>query len=177
MVAACGSGSGPQPNAVYFWKLDSSTLAWGQCSDAPEFRSGVTPIEVKDNSFIVYRVSADGKSAQSQRCARLDSSTCSDDDAGVRFDVTGQELTFTQTFADPIENANCALTQTQTWTLTDLKTTMTLDITNVLTLTPSGAAADAGTCADVQQQLATRSPNMLGIEGCVITSNVKGTLK
>lgn len=174
---ACGSYDGPQPNAVYFWKLDSSTLAWGQCSDATDFRMGVDPLAVGDSTYVVYRVSADGKTATSQQCARLDSSTCTDLDGGVRYEIVGRELTFTQAFTQPIEGSSCALAQTQTWTITDQTREMTLDISNVLTLEASGSGPDAGSCAEVDAQLAARSPNGLGVEGCVITSTIKGTLK
>ena len=49
---------------------------------------------------------------------------------------------------------------------------MTLDINNVLSLVDSQPGCDA-----VEADLKARSPNMLGVQGCVITNKITGDLK
>ncbi len=172
VMLACGQYTGPQANATYFWQIKTSTVDFGACSDAEDFRMGVTPVTISDNTFLIYKVTADGKKAVTQACDRLDSATCSPSDAGVAFDITGRELTFTESQKSPIGSTGCSLQQTQTWTLTDATRLMTLDIANVLTLVDSPPA-----CDQVETDLKKRSPNGLGVEGCVITSKLTGGLK
>lgn len=171
VLLACGEYAGPEANTTYFWQLKSSLVEFGACSDAVDFRKDVTPVPISDNSFIIYKVSADAKQAVAQDCTRVDTGTCGPSDAGIVFDVAGRELVFTHSVTGPIGATGCSLSQTQTWTLTDATRAMTLEISNVLTLTDSPAA-----CAVVEQDLKTRSPNMLGVEGCVLTSKLEGVL-
>lgn len=172
VLLACGQYTGPQPNATYFWQIKTSTVEFGACSDAQDFRDGVKPLEFTNNTFLIYKVSADGKTAATQTCERLDSSTCSPSDAGVVFDITGRELTFTESSKTAVGTTGCSLQQTLTWTLTDATRVMTLDIANVLTLVDSQPGCDA-----VEADLKARSPNMLGVQGCVITSKLTGDLR
>lgn len=172
LLAGCGQYTGPQPNATYFWQLKTSAIEFGACSDAPDFRMGLDPLPITDNTFLIYKVSADGKTAVTQKCDTLDSRTCSPSDSGVTFDITGRELTFTRSTKEPIGTTGCALQQTETWTLLDATRAMTLDLVNVLTLVDSPPA-----CAQVEQDLKARSPNSLGVEGCVITNKLTGDLR
>jgi hypothetical protein len=177
LLTDCGQYTGPQANATYFWQVKTSTIEFGACSDATDFRMNLTALPITDNTFVIYKVSADGKTAVTQKCSALDSTTCSPSDSGVVFDVTGRELNFTQSTKDPIlttsgATTGCSLQQTETWTLTDATRLMTLDLVNVLTLVDSQPA-----CDQVEADLKARSPNMLGVEGCVITSKLTGDLK
>lgn len=172
LLLACGQYTGPQPNATYFWQITTSTVEFGACSDAMDFRMGIAPVPISDNTFLIYKVSADGKQAVSQSCSRLDSSTCSPSDAGVVFEVAGRELTFTESDKAPIGTTGCSLQQTQTWTAIDATRALTVDIANVLTLVDSRPGCDM-----VEADLKMRSPNGLGVEGCVITSKLTGELK
>ena len=172
LLAGCGQYTGPQANATYFWQVKTSTIEFGACSDAEDFRMGLTALPITDNTFVIYKVSADGKQAVTQKCDRLDSSTCTPSDSKVVFDITGRELTFTQSTKAPIGTTGCSLQQTETWTLTDATRKMTLDLVNVLTLVDSPPA-----CDQVEADLKARSPNMMGVEGCVITSKLTGDLK
>ncbi|HEY1088232.1 MAG TPA: hypothetical protein VGE37_11075 [Archangium sp.] len=172
LLTACGQYTGPQPNAFSFWQVKTSTLEWGECSDAMDIRDTVAPIQLTDNTFIIYRVSDDGKTAVTQKCTTLDDRTCAPSDGGVVFDVVGRELTFTRTTKDPVGNTGCSLQQTELWTLTDATRAMTLDVTNTLTLVDSRPGCDS-----VEADLKARSPNMLGVEGCVITNKLTGELK
>lgn len=172
LLTACPQYTGPQADATYFWQIKTSTLEFGACSDAEDFRMGLTALPITDNTFVIYKVSSDGSKAVTQKCERLDSSTCSPSDSMVIFDVTGRELNFSQTNKAPIGMTGCSLQQTETWTLTDATRAMTLDLVNVLTLVDSPPA-----CDQVEADLKMRSPNGLGVEGCVITSKLTGDLK
>ncbi|MFO0598135.1 MAG: hypothetical protein U0228_22725 [Myxococcaceae bacterium] len=172
LAAACPGYSGPQAGATYFWQIKTSTVEFGACSDATDFRMGIDPIPLTDNTFLVYKVSNDGKKAVTQSCTRLDARTCIDSDAGVTFDIAGKELTFTESGKTPIGTTGCSLVQTQTWTAIDATRALTVDINNVLTLEDSPPA-----CDQVENDLKARSPNGLGVVGCVITSKLTGELK
>lgn len=172
LLAGCPQYSGPQPDATYFWQIKTSTLDVGACSDAPDFRMNLTALPITNDTFVIYKVSSDGKQAVSQKCVRLDSTTCTPAEKNVTFEVMGRELNFSQTGKTPIGTTGCSLQQTETWTLTDATRTMTLDLANVLTLVDSQPA-----CAQVEADLKARSPNGLGVEGCVITAKLTGELK
>lgn len=172
ILAGCPQYTGPQPNATYFWQMRTSTLEFGACTDDADFRAPLTPLQLTDNTFIIYKVSSDGTKATSQKCERLDSKSCTDSESGVVFDVTGRELNFTRTEKVAIGTTGCSLQQTETWTLTDATRAMTLDLVNVLTLVDSPPA-----CDQVENDLKMRSPNGLGVEGCVITNKLTGELK
>lgn len=172
LLAGCPEYTGPQKDATYFWQVKTSTIEFGACSDAEDFRSGLTALPITDNTFVIYKVSSDGTKAVTQKCDRLDSATCTPSDSMVVFDVTGRELNFSQTSKAPIGMTGCSLQQTETWTLTDATRLMTLDLVNVLTLVDAPPA-----CDDVENDLKARSPNGLGVEGCVITSKLTGELK
>jgi hypothetical protein len=173
LLAGCPQYDGPQPNATYFWQLKTSTLEFGDaCSDATDFRGTLEPIQLTDNTFLIYKVGADRKTAVVQSCDRLDSRSCSPSDAGVVFDIAGRELTRTSSLKEPINMTGCSLQQTETWTLTDATRLMTLDVSNVLTLVDSQPACDS-----VEADLKARSPNKMGVQGCVIVNKLTGELR
>lgn len=171
LLAGCPEYTGPQKDATYFWQMKTSTLEFGACTDAEEIRAPLKPLPLTDNTFIIYKVSSDGTKAVTQKCERLDSSTCTPSDSMVVFDVTGRELNFSTTTKEPVGMTGCSLQSTQTWTIVDATRAMTLDIVNVLTLVDSPPA-----CDDVEADIKARSPNGLGVEGCVITSKLTGEL-
>ncbi|MEW6434499.1 MAG: hypothetical protein AB1730_23605 [Myxococcota bacterium] len=173
-LAACGGGNGNglAPNAVYFWQVTSSTVEFGQCSDEAQFRMNTQPLPFTDNSYVIYRVSGDGKRATTQDCARLDATTCKDAANPIVFSIAGRELTFSRESKEPVGMTGCNLQQAETWTLTDAQKTMSLEIANVLSLVDSPPA-----CESVENELKARSPNMLGIQGCVVTFKLTGDLK
>lgn len=150
----------------------TSTVDFGQCSDATDFRASATPIDVSTDSYLIYKVAADGKSAVGQDCLALDSTTCSPADGGIVWSIAGTELTTTQQNSDPIGTGGCSLQQTQTWTIQDQTRKMSLEIDNVLTLVNSKPA-----CDQVEANLKARSPNTLGVEGCVVTFKLTGALR
>jgi hypothetical protein len=172
VTSGCGgAGSSLSPNAVVFWRLTSSALQFGQCSDDAEFRKGVKPIEVMPNSYLVYRLSADGKTATSQQCQSLDPASCGDAPGPLVYSVNGRELTLTRSAKSPVGTTGCQLQLQDTWTLTDAKDTMTLDIDSALSLVDAPEA-----CASAEAALKAQSPNRLGVEGCVVTFSLGGVL-
>ncbi len=179
MVVSClwlfgcpGPRTGPEKGQTYFWKVSTSDLKWGTCSDAADFRMSASPITISENSYFVYKVSADGKTAESQSCTALDVKTCTTPDPHVTFDIAGSELTFTQTNKAPITNSACQLQQTETWTLQDQGQTFTMGIDNVLSLVDSDTD-----CPKVEDNLKKRSPNMQGVSGCVVTYTLTGVFR
>jgi hypothetical protein len=152
--------------------MKTSTIEFGACTDDADFREPLKPLALTDNTFIIYKVSTDGTKATTQKCDALDSSTCTDAAEPVIFDITGRELVRTRTEKVAIGTTGCSLQQDETWTLTDATRAMTLDVVNVLTLVDSPPA-----CDQVEADLKMRSPNGLGVEGCVITNKLTGELK
>jgi len=172
-LLACGPRKPiPEADVVYFWHVKTSTVEFGECSDDADFRAGIAPIDFTDNSYIVYKVSKDAHTATQQDCQSLASSTCTDAVDPITFDIAGSELTFTREFKDPIGSTGCNLKQNETWTFTDQATTFSLDISNVLTLVDATTA-----CDNVEANLKQKSPNMLGVTGCVITWKLTGDLR
>ncbi len=169
-MSACGAASGPSGDAVYFWRVLTSTESFGACSDATDIRAAVPPIAITDNSYLIYKVSRDVKTAVSQTCTALDAATCTP--ASMVWTISGRELSTTLEAKDAIGSTGCSLAQTQTWTLTDQGKTMSLEVSNVLTLVDATTA-----CDDFEAALKARSPNQLGLQGCVVNFMLTGELR
>ena len=173
VLMACGPRKpGPEAEQIYFWHVRASTLEFGQCSDDPEFRKDINPLEFGDNSYIVFKVAKDVQTAKQQTCESLSASTCTDTQGGIVFDIAGTELTFSREFKDPIGMTGCSLQQNENWTFRDEGLAFSLDIANVLTLTDATTA-----CDNVDANLKLKSPNMQGVSGCVITWKLTGDLR
>lgn len=172
-LAGCGPAmTGPTPGGTYFWQMLTSTVEFGACTDDPQFRETIKPVPISANSFVVYKVSADGKTAITQQCTRLDPRSCTDPETPNVYDIMGSELTRSESFKNPIEGSTCFLAQTVNETITEQGRSMTFDLVSILTLVDSPAD-----CERVESGLKASSPNMLGVEGCVITRRLTGELK
>jgi hypothetical protein len=169
-MTSCGGSSGPSPDAFYFWRILTSTVSFGACSDAADFRMGAQPVTISDNSYLIYRVARDVHTAVSQTCTALDAATCSP--GSFVWTIAGHELSSTTESKEAIETGGCSLSQTQTWTLTDQGKTMSLEVANVLSLVDAPTA-----CNDIETALRARSPNMLGVDGCVVNFMLTGELR
>lgn len=169
LLAACGR-KGPEANQTYFWRLDagSSTVEWGDCSDDPSFRSQVAPIAIGEDEYIIYKISADGRHATSMSCRAIDPKSCEPLDGGMVFDVAGNQLTFTESFKDDA-GSGCNMVQDVTWTLTDQLQLCSVEIANALSLVDNPAVCDT-----IESNLQARSPNKLGVRGCIVTFRFVG---
>ena len=167
-LLACGPRPpGTQSNQTYFWKVLSSDLVYGICADDPAFRMGLAPLKFEANSYLIYKASKDNKTAVTQTCDRLDPATCMPSTSKVVFTIGGTELAFSSSAKSPVGLDGCQLLDTTTWLLTDKGMTGTLEITHVLSLVDNPTACDAA-----DKQIKSQSPNMLGLEGCVVTFKV-----
>jgi len=195
LISGCPGTVSPQPaqgrttvekDSIYFWKVASSTLEWGTCSDAEDFRASVSALPVGMNSFLIYKTNDAGTLATAQTCTSLDPKTCSDSSSGIVFQVALTELTFVRNeLKEPLRvrdttgmerDSTCSLTQLETWTMRDNGPTFTLDVTNSLGLvsdTPDGGAE----CDLIENSLISRSPNMAGVRGCIISFKLAGELR
>ncbi len=167
-AAACGGGPrrpSAQANQVYFWRIVSSEISFGTCSDDPQFRKDNVPLPFEESSFLIYKVAADARTAVSQKCARVEPSACSPSPSMEVFTIAGPELIFTSEGKSDFGPPNtCHLLDTTTWLLTDLGETGTLELSHVLSLVDDPMA-----CMTSEAQFKKQSPNGLGLEGCVVT--------
>lgn len=171
-VVACDPGPrkpGPHPGEQVFWRITSSDVAFGQCTDHPEFIAELAPIPFDENTYFAYRVSKDGKTAVVLDCATRSPASCKDNDLGVEFQVSGHELFFSADHATAIDQTQCSLTASESWTLEDRGTTLDMRLGNVF-----GLQGDEADCAAVDASVAKASPNSLGIQGCVVTFILTG---
>ncbi|MBL8940716.1 MAG: hypothetical protein JNM69_39590 [Archangium sp.] len=194
LVVACSPTVSPQPvkgrttvapNATYFWKVASSTVEWGTCADAADFRANVAPLPFSMNSFLIYKTDAEAKTAIAQSCTSLDPNTCMNSSSNVVFTVAGTELTFPRAETEDVlrvrdpngveRDSTCKLTQLETWTMRDQGEKFELEVTNALGLKETGTMADE--CKLIEDNLIARSPNMAGVRGCILTFKLTGDLR
>ena len=193
LVVACSPTVSPQPvqgrttvspNATYFWKVASSTVEWGTCADAADFRANVAPLPFSMNSFLIYKTDAEAKTATAQSCTSLDPSTCMNSSSNVVFTVAGTELTFSRPETEEAlrvrdmnveRDSTCKLTQLETWTMRDNGQKFELEVQNTLGLKETDMVAKE--CDLIEQNLISRSPNMAGVRGCVLTFKLTGDLR
>ncbi len=195
VVSGCPGTVSPPPaqgrttvekDSIYFWKVASSTLEWGTCSDAEDFRASVSALPVGMNSFLIYKTNDAGTLATAQTCTSLDPRTCSDSSSGIVFQVALTELTFVRNeLKEPLRvrdttgmerDSTCSLTQLETWTMRDNGPKFELDVTNSLGLV-SDTADGGAECDLIENSLISRSPNMAGVRGCIINFKLAGDLR
>ena len=168
LFAAC-----PEQRKVFFWHIVSSDVEFGQCTDEAWFRDTFQAPDAGDNSYLIYELSKDGKTASTVKCTHVDVSTCSDDPDPITWNVNGNELTRASTFDSSIPDAGCTIEENLTETITDNGKTMTDALSDVLSLVDE----TAGACADLDTQVKAHSTNGFGLEGCVVTLTLTGELK
>lgn len=195
LVVSCSPTVSPQPvqgrktvapNATYFWKVASSTVEWGACADAPDFRANVAPLPFSMNSFLIYKTNDDATKAVAQSCTSLDPATCMNSSSKVVFEVAGPDLIFTPDAGteDTLRvrdtnglerDSTCKLTQFELWTMHDQGLKFELEVTNTLGLKETDMVAKE--CKLIEDNLIARSPNMAGVRGCVLTFKLTGDLR
>lgn len=169
LLAGCGSRKGPEAGVTYFWKVVTSEVQWGDCSDESGFRASATPPQVKDNTYITYKVASDGKTASTVTCSTLDVGSCAPSTDPIVFDIAGNELTWSHQLKSAVGTSTCNLVQDETWIFEDQNLHFTLDMSNALSLD-----GDKTTCDRIEANQKAASPNKLGVVGCVVTFHLTG---
>ena len=168
LAISCGPRQpGAAANQTYFWRVTSSEVTFGTCSDEPQFRMDLAPLKFEANSYLIYKVDPTGKTAVTQSCDRVDPASCKPSPAKVTFTVADPELIFTSEGKSALGANGCQLLDSTTWILTDKGTAGTLEITHVLSLVDNPMA-----CMTAEAQLKQQAPNKVGLEGCVVTFKV-----
>lgn len=175
MLVACGPREpGPheaERGQIFYWQVTSSEVVAGdKCTDNESFRSDLEPEPLEANTFLMYRLSEDGRTAVAQTCTSTDADSCVDSETGIVFDVSGNEL-----ISDPppavrdVEGSSCDLEGDELWTVEDQGETMrfTLDVEFNL-------VGDPLVCADLERQAEADAPNGEGMNGCVVSMLVDG---
>lgn len=166
---ACGGPREPgaRANETIYWKVASSDVAFGACSDDNSdggFRQQIQAVEFEENSYFVYRISGDAKTASVMACKTFSPSSCVVSEPELKFDVTGNELHLTRELKTEIGDGGCNLQTTQQWIAEDKGTSMSLDVSNTLSLVDQPTE-----CARIENIVKRDSPNGLGFQGCVVT--------
>src|SRR5688500_8357168 len=166
LFAGCGPRQpGAAPNQTYFWKVTSSDVTFGTCSDEPSFRMQLAPLKFEANSYVIYQTDSTAKTGVTQTCERVDALTCKPSTTNVIFTVAGTELLFNSSSkSELVGSGGCNLLDTTSWVLTDKGTDGTLEITHILSLVDNPSA-----CMTAEAQLKQQAPNKIGLEGCVVT--------
>lgn len=175
LIAACGPRApGPHEHEwgdIFYWEVTGSELDVGhRCTDAPSFRDKLQGPEFEENTYLMYRVDTDGRSAVMQSCRTLDPATCEDSALDLVFEIDGQKLV-----AHPppdvrdIENSACKLEGDEIWTVLDRGETMKLTYETTFQL-----VGDVTACAELEDRIVSQSSNGQGVNDCTLTLIVDG---
>jgi hypothetical protein len=172
LAAACSpTPPGVQPNTTYFWLVTSSGVMFNDyCSDNMMFRNMNMALMFADNSYIIYKGSADGRKATLMKCTALDPNACMPADGNIVFDVTGAEMSYETESSQPIGGGPCNQQDDQSWILTDHVQTLDMQINDTLSLT-----GDMTTCNRIETDAENNSMNHKGYQGCTITFTIGGS--
>lgn len=180
-MAACDGGGERDPGPsddefgqIFFWRVVGSEVDFGdECTDDEGFRDEIEPIEFEKNSFLVYKVDDDGKTATDQDCSRVDGSTCDDSDLDIEYDIDDHTLTYDQEAQrDTLTSWACDLEVDGFWTLTDKGETMDFVVDLSVLLVDQEGANDTNNCEAAEADIKAQSENGKGFDGCVITHTI-----
>ncbi|MGQ0504350.1 MAG: hypothetical protein ACT4TC_03450 [Myxococcaceae bacterium] len=173
LCAACGPRRGPpRPGEVLFWKVTSSTVGLIGCTDDPQFRDPLKPITLDESTYLIVRIESNGAKATTLDCSTTEASSCVESASGIVFDVAGSELLFSRSYNKDITGTTCKLHAEQAWVGQDKGTSLSLSVSNTLSLTD-----DPGECPQFELEVKRQSPNGLGLEGCQVRFNVEAVLE
>lgn len=168
LLFACGPRQpGAEAGKTYFWQVTSSNVEFSRCSDDPQFRADLQPIRFDANSYFIYKVEAGATSATVQNCTTFNTSSCAPVEPPVTMSIAANELVYSTESRSAVGTMGCNLLDSTTWTALDQGETLTLSITHVLSLVDNSAA-----CATAEQSIIAQSPNMTGLQGCVVTFTI-----
>jgi hypothetical protein len=172
-VSACGGRKGPEAGVTYYWQIKSASVVWGDsCSDDPDFRASVTTPATDGNTYFTYKVESDGKHATHLTCTTFNPSECTPSSDGAVMDIAGSELTWSGQSKSQIGTSACNLVQDATWTFEDKILHFTFDMSNLLSLSGTKSVCDS-----VEANQKAKSPNGLGVQGCVVTVHLGGDFR
>jgi|GEM_PF-1162388 len=170
-LRAPGPHSDEQGLVTYWLVTEALPLEYDQCTDAADWRGQIAAPEFSANSFLMYRVAADGSTALSQSCETTSASSCTDGDK--TWNVSGNVLTATD---DPTESAqsgyDCSLRFDTVWRVTDNGETGRLDVELNLSL-----VGDTASCQTLDSAIAAAGTNGVGFDGCRVTIPVDMTFR
>ncbi|MBI4703999.1 MAG: hypothetical protein HY744_23065 [Deltaproteobacteria bacterium] len=112
--------SGPHESErglVTYWRVESTSASTLRCTDAPEWADVVAPPDVVAGSHLIYRVSADGRTAVGQSCATTDASTCHDIDQV--YAISEHKLVYEPAPSVVAREGECELLRKVVWTIVD----------------------------------------------------------
>ena len=148
---------------VLFWEVTSTSLGDEGCTDDPAFQDTLSLPPLEENTYFMYRVSDDGKTAVAQDCAELDADSCVAVD-DITFDIDGHEHVWSPEPESITRSPVCEVFGRQVWRFDDQGTDGTLDI--LIDFPFEGT--DNG-CAELDADMAAQSTNGLGLASCEIS--------
>ena len=165
--SACGPrAAGPDESEfgkTFFWRVSEDVeLNFEGCTDLESFRDDIEAPSVEENSFVIYKINAEGSEAISQDCETLATESCSDDEALY----TRDENTFEAVVDLPLLDfaGGCEGARRQVLRLIDEGETLSFSLQLELSLESPEQA-----CSLLERQIREESPNGLGLDGCVVS--------
>jgi hypothetical protein len=171
VVSGCGSGDPLAPDAVAFWRFTASTVAYASCPDSPAFLESAPPLDAL-GTYLVYRISGDGASAVQQTCGSFDPASCTAAPTGLTWTVDAGVLRTSQELKDAVGADGCSLVQDERWTMTVSGRALQVVISDALSLVGLGSA-----CSAPDSSVRNQSSNRVGLDGCVVTYGLTGSLR
>ncbi len=171
LTSACGPREpGFAPHEQLSWRIESSEVTFDHCSDADFWREPFAPPDVSTGAFYIsVAIDETGREALLMRCNGFNA--CSVAQPEVRFTVAGTELVHGSNSRLDIQNSSCKVAVAEGIVIVDEGATMTLQNSLTFTLVENDAA-----CADFEANVRGQSPNGLGVNGCVVTVHMRGSL-
>jgi hypothetical protein len=168
LLAACGPRQpGAEAGKTYYWQVQSSTVDFNRCTDDPAFRADLQPIKYDANSYFIYKVETGAASATVQNCTTFNPKSCAPVDPAVTLNIAANEYVYSTESRSPVGTQGCNLLDSTTWSAIDQGETMDLTITHVLSLVDNAQA-----CNTAEASIIAQSPNMTGLQGCVVTFKI-----
>jgi hypothetical protein len=173
LTIGCGAREpGPLPSEfgkVTYWRALSSSVGFTACTDAAGWQSSIAAPKIEENSYVMYRLSADGKTATAQSCTTTLASSCTDLVPAIVFIVTGHTLIYdAPSQVRDLQGTACGLQADQVWTIEDRGEDASFKA--ALTFNLVGPVND---CAALDAQIKSEGTNGFGIDGCGVDLGVE----
>lgn len=166
-AAGCGAReAGPsagERGEVFYWWIESHTApVWGDCTDDPDLRATSAAYDDIDGTYVFYRVSDDGATAEAMDCETTAASTCDPRDPPLVMTVDGHHLVGEGLISETeFTGADCTQMAWLGQDLTDQGDALAFTFTTRFEL-------DGPDCVAVDDQLAAASSNGMGVDGCTL---------